>query len=491
MPSDQPRQSQSSPPHDPGSRSHPYQRAGSSSSRGRSSKPPETAVRPHPNVQQYRIPPAATFAATLLPPLVSQVSQFRPIAPQPVMSQDVVAQVISQFSPTAPQPVMSQDVGTQGGSQLRPIAPRPVLSQEVGTQAEEFEVGGTKLFMITLSQCDLDRDTIFEKLDDVVRRMVIGLEQHVTTVGRHFHVVVEMRKDIRARDLRKLVSQKLWEGEEGHSLNIQIIRSEKVFREKVTYSTKFDHDPIIKAVPTSYISDFCQTYNILEKSGAVEVDDPYLFDKHIMHYFWLEKLNTKICNEKFYASEDVRVKQLREDFEVKYNVLRNGNWLDQVISWCETARAALTDGSWRNDYRKKNLYLHGGTRNGKTTCLDMYFPELVRSYKPTSEELFGFSGLNEKHSAIYLPDCDRDFHTGSKRQVVLRLCEGGAISVAVKFGDPRLIAWDRPFVCASNFPPPETGNDPEVDAIFLSRFTVISTEGKRWRECCEQRKDPA
>lgn len=300
----------------------------------------------------------------------------------------------------------------------------------------------SKDFGITLSHTNLTREHCAYGVEDFTQKYVVTLEAHEVE-GTHIHMYISMKDKIKCVDLRELLLDNLFTGEATAAINIEKLRSVKTW---VKYITKEDTDVIYNNISRS---EFHISYRLHDyiKSHPIYCAHDAFIRQHPQYTNVWQKAHTDYWRKNEKASIYQTNKEVVSDWSKE---------------WVQSAFQALNN--------KKHVYIYGPTGHGKTTLLNTFAFQAVRSgrlitHTGGTNSPFEFSQVRADTECVIVPDAGEDY-IKAHRQQILQLCDRQVISLNPKCAPITSFKFSGQVIIASNYPLPE-------DEAIQRRFQVI------------------
>jgi len=310
-------------------------------------------------------------------------------------------------------------------------------------------------FELTLSNCALDKLHVYLSLKDLCNGIVVCQEEHSPCESLqvesehkiHFHCYLQLQNKETIETLRPHVSLCLGGGEnyEG-SIHLSSLRNKNHW---IKYITKEDIYPLYENVDTSLFAFSYKMSNYIRKNKQF---DP-------LHHFIRQNVNyTRIIEA---AHQKYWEKQLTIEQIQKRKTQPNLN-----VSWVAAAYKALCEG--------KHLFISGSTGLGKSQLIKWHC-ETKWKYQgvvflPCTTSGFEFSEMSHNTCCAVADDISSDYFI-VHRQSLLRLLDGGLLSINPKCSSIKSFVCESQFIFCSNYED-LLDNDPAL----LRRITVIKAD---------------
>lgn len=317
-------------------------------------------------------------------------------------------------------------------------------------------------YELTLSSCDLPKRHVFHSLEDYCQGILVSEEEHHPCPDlaegevhgqTHFHCYLQLKVRSTIETLRPTVAISLGGGEpyEG-SIHLSGLRNRNHW---IKYCTKEDRSPLYRGVDTSLFHFSYKMYDYIRRNP---VFDPLAcFVRQHVQYTNI----IRSAHQKFHADRTRKALLETRTF-----------YPDDRVEWVRKALETLHTG--------KHLLLWGDTGCGKSVTVKWFLERKYSlenvCYLPCSDNSFEFSNLDDNSQVAYADDINRDYFD-KHRQSLLRLLDGGLVTINPKCDRIRQFTCSAQFIFCSNYNCIEC-----TDTAILRRLTVIHVSGNGFSE---------
>lgn len=312
---------------------------------------------------------------------------------------------------------------------------------------------GTKLFFITV-----DVPEVYDNIRSDFLCNFSGVDSYCVAIEKHkgksvnpwhLHAYIKFESPVLLGEL----STDLHAVYEGMTVNVQKCRSEKSV---LKYITKEDKHAFFN-VSVDSLSFFYRMHYWAEHTTYFRLDDPFVVEhKHLYKYL------QSVFN-------DIKLGECKLQL-TPYVGKVNNEWSSSVVNWW--------NGFLRSKgFRRKQLYLWGGTGIGKSTLIEQIIGEKMMKYVfEVGDGRFAFDGLREDyHKVLLFEEFDWD-EWKMKTRYLKRLLEGRRFNADMKGNVPLQLQWkDKPVIMISNN---MCINDPAI----IDRLCIVDAGEIRWND---------
>lgn len=268
----------------------------------------------------------------------------------------------------------------------------------------------------------------------------------------HVHCYLQLLVKSTIANLRPLVEQNVGLGEAyTGSIHLSSIKSRKSW---IKYITKEDPLPAFRGVDTSLFHFAYRMHSFISSNSVFDSMAPFI-RQNINYARLVEKSHTD-----YWANE------------MKKAVSKTRRIVpDETVPWVRDGLEALRGG--------RHVLIEGETGLGKSV-MSKWFAESKYNYEgvvmlPCSESGFEFSNVNHSSVLVIADDISAQYFV-QHRQTLLRLLDGGLLSINPKCEQIRHFVCKAQFIFCTNFSDVIIG-----DAALNRRIQVIKSDVQGWR----------
>lgn len=377
-----------------------------------------------------------------------------------------------------------------------------------------------RLFAVTAPYTEVDKQFVFDSLEDTCHKLCVSEEKHYNGLVHH-HIYMKTIESFTLAEIKRIIGivydTDVFAGEiededhgtpgvdddeiafmrdieREHGIHVTKVRSERNY---LKYITKEDCNPLLKNISSKTLSFYMRAIEWAKNTPEYQAADPFILG-HPQYHNLLKQVHASV-----HATHLRKVKQPLRPYQPRA-VIRDSTQATSSLQVAQTH--ALQEWEiqviqWWNDWvstgfrpKKKQLYLWGPSNTGKSHLINKILKQCIpvedaenqavvddeyayeeHVYRPTPhDDRFAWEGFDERKFSVMVIDEfeTKDYNVNDLKKIL----EGQPVVAGRKGASSRRIRLQMPMIIISNNRLPDESLPGNSRFTGLnSRFRVVST----------------